>query len=127
MITLPIYWEKSSNKTILVGMNWYRNAHFYEQNKLKQEFHQLVGNQLNGIAPITGAFSLDLSIYYKNPSCDGSNIASMMEKIILDALQQHNIITNDNVKFHLGSTWSIAGQDKTNPRAEITLTPKEVQ
>ena len=126
-IVLPIYWNQSSSKTVLVSLNQFRNWHYHTSNRFKQEFHQLVGNQLNGIAPITGAFSLDLSIYYKNPSCDGSNIASMMEKIVLDALQQHNIITNDNVKFHLGSTWSIAGQDKTSPRAEITLTPKEVQ
>ena len=121
MIVLPIYWEKSSAKTILVGMNWYRNAVYYEQNNLKQHFHQLVGEQLEGISPISGQFQLDLSIYYKNPNCDGSNIASMMEKVVLDALQEHNIIPNDNVKYHLGSTWRIAEIDKTNPRCEILL------
>jgi hypothetical protein len=123
MITLPIYWN-NGKKTVLLSINWLRNAYFYEQNRAKQEFHQLVANQLGGLSPITGQFTLSICIYYKNTNCDGSNIASIIEKFILDALQQHSIIINDNVKYHLGSTWSIAGQDKTNPRAEITI--KEV-
>lgn len=127
MITLPIYWAQSGSKTVLVSMNAYRNWHFHTSNKFKREFHELVGKQLDGIVPIQGQFYLDISIYYKNPNCDGANIAALIEKVVLDALQEHSIIVNDNVNYHLGSTWSIAGQDKTNPRAEITFTPKEVQ
>ena len=125
MITLPIYWSQSGSKTVLVSMNAYRNWHFHTSNKFKQEFHELVGKQLDGIVPIQGQFYLDISIYYKNPNCDGANIAALIEKVVLDALQEHSIIVNDNVNYHLGSTWSIAGQDKTNPRAIITL--KEAQ
>jgi hypothetical protein len=125
MIVLPIYWQKSSSKTILVSLNWYRNAFYHEQNNLKQYYHQLVGEQLEGISPISGPFQLDLSLYYKNPNCDGSNIASMMEKVVLDALQEHQIIINDNVKYHLGSTWRISAQDKTNPRGIINMNPCE--
>ena len=121
MIVLPIYWQKSSSKTILVSLNWYRNAFYHEQNNLKQYYHQLVGEQLEGISPISGPFQLDLSLYYKNPNCDGSNIASMMEKVVLDALQEHQIIINDNVKYHLGSTWRMSAQCKTNPRCEINI------
>lgn len=121
MITLPIYWSQSGSKTVLVSMNAYRNWHFHTSNKFKRDFHELVGNQLDGLTPIQGQFRLTLSIYYKNLNCDGANIAALVEKVVLDALQEHNIIVNDNVNYHLGSTWSIAGQDKTNPRCEIII------
>ncbi len=126
MITLPIYWY-NGKKTILLSQNWYRNAYFYEQNRAKQEFHSLVADQLSGVVPITGTFSLEMSLYYKNPNCDLSNVCSIIEKFTLDALQQHEIITNDSVKFHLGSLSQVMGQDKVNPRCEITITPKEAQ
>ena len=121
MISLPIYWTMPSGKTVLVGMNWYRNAHYFQQNQLKQEFHGLVGSQLEGIAPIKGQYRLDIKLYYKNTSCDSGNIVAMIEKITLDALQEFNIIENDNVKFHLGSCYTVVGQDKVNPRVEITI------
>lgn len=121
MIVLPIYWDQSSSKTVLVSLNAYRNWHYHTSNNFKKHYHQLVGEQLEGISPISGPFQLDLSLYYKNPNCDGSNIASMMEKVVLDALQEHQIIINDNVKYHLGSTWRISAQCKTNPRCEINI------
>lgn len=121
MITLPIYWSQSGSKTVLVSMNAYRNWHFHTSNKFKRDFHELVGNQLDGLTPIQGQFRLSISIYYKNPNCDGANIAALIEKVVLDALQEYNIIVNDNVNYHLGSTWSIVGQDKTNPRCIITI------
>lgn len=121
MISLPIYWTMPSGKTVLVGLSWFRNAHYYQQNQLKREFHELVGNQLSGVAPVKGQFRLELNLYYKNSVCDASNIAAVIEKVALDALQEFNIIENDNVKFHLGSCYTVVGQDKVNPRVEITI------
>jgi hypothetical protein len=46
MITLPIYYTEKRktkpDKTIMIGMSWYRNAHYHLQNKLKQHYNQLV-------------------------------------------------------------------------------------
>lgn len=124
-IILPIYWNQSNAKTVLVSLNQFRNWHFHTSNKFKREFHELVGKQLGKIVPVQGQFYLDISIYYKNPNCDGANIAALIEKVVLDALQEYFIIVNDNVKYHLGTTWAIAGQDKINPRCEITIHPIE--
>ena len=118
-LTLPIYWN-SGTKTVLTGMNWYRNAHYYTSNKWKQEFTELVDKQLDSCI-IPSPFSLHLDIFYKNPNCDGSNIAALMEKVALDALQKANMIENDSVKHHISSSWAVAGQDKENPRCEITI------
>jgi hypothetical protein len=45
----------------------------------------------------------------------------MFEKFILDSFQTLGITNQDNVKYHLGTTWSVGGEDKLNPRVEITL------
>lgn len=126
MITfeLPIYWTRhyktKPSKTILVGMNFYRNAHYHDQNKVKKDFHEVVCSQL-GADTVEDQFRLSIKLYYKNTSCDGANIVALIEKFSLDALQEHGTIINDNVKYHLGTTWEIVEQDKDNPRCEVTV------
>lgn len=121
---LPIYWtkqRKSKPTTHLVGMNFYRNAHYFDQNKLKQDFQQILADQFTDLQTFT-TYKVHYELYYKNPSCDGSNVIALMEKFFLDFAQSMGITPNDNVNYHLGSSWSIGGQDKTNPRCVITIT-----
>ena len=129
MIKVPIYWTKTfktkPDQTILVGMNWYRNAHYHDQSKWKREFHEIIDNQCKNMTPIDGSYILNIKIYYKNAACDGSNISSLIEKAVLDALQSNGILVNDNVNYHLGTVWGVAGQDKENPRAEIEILPTQ--
>jgi Holliday junction resolvase RusA-like endonuclease len=124
MITLPIYWEQKyktkPNKTHLVGMNAYHNWHHMTYQNFKKEFHSLVIDQCSNSDIIKG-FTLDINLYYKNKTCDASNIVALIEKVLLDALQSAGVITNDNVQFHLGTTWRVAGQDRDNPRCDITI------
>lgn len=123
-LTLPIYYveefKTKPSKTHLIGMNAYRNWHFHLSNKIKHHYHSLVKEQLNGTI-ISNQYKLFIEIYYKNPAADGANIASIAEKFTLDSLQEFGVTTQDNVKYHLGTTWSIVNQDKLNPRVEITL------
>lgn len=87
---------------------------------MKQDFHELIKNQLNG-ETIAGKFTVHTKLYYKNPSSDGRNVVPMVEKFLLDALQEAGVIVNDNVKYDMGGSWEVAGQDKLNPRVEITI------
>ena len=103
-------------------MNYYRNAVYYDQNKLKQEVEdQLKQSYASIFIPVTTPFKVHYTLYYKNPSCDGANIIALIEKIFLDFIQNIGLIPNDTVKYHYGSTWSVGGQDKLNPRCEIIL------
>lgn len=124
-LILPIYYTNTyktkADKTFFVGLNWYRNAHHFEQNKVKKYFQELVAEQLS--EQTYSQYRLDMHLYYKNPSSDGHNV-TVIEKFVLDALQDNNVVVNDNVKNHLGTTWTVAAQDKENPRLEITI--KEV-
>lgn len=119
-VVLPIYWDKTKSSTVLVSMNAYRNWHYHTSNKFKKDFHELVRNQL-GTDRISGPYELYLELYYKNSNCDGSNIIALMEKVVLDAFQEHGIIESDTVKHHLGSSWKIIQQDKENPRCVIQI------
>lgn len=128
-LTLPIYYTQEfktkASKTSLVGMNLYRNAHFFLQNNLKKHFTTLVSEQLPEISTKIGKFTVEYYLYYKSPVCDGSNIIALIEKFLLDALQENNGIENDNVNYHTGSTWTVVSQDKENPRVEIKIILKE--
>ena len=64
-----------------------------------------------------------MTLFYRNVNCDGSNIVPLIEKAVLDVLQDCKIVKQDNVRYHLGSTWYIGGQDKENPRCEVTIEP----
>ena len=123
-LTLPIYYTEQfktkPDKVSLVGMNLYRNAHYHLQNKLKQHYHQLVSDQLLDPSKFI-QFVVHYDLYYKSPVCDPSNIIALIEKFTLDALKLNNIIPDDNVNCHLGSSYSVVAQDKANPRVEITI------
>ena len=124
-VTLPIYYTQEfktkANKTSLVGMNLYRNAHHFLQNDMKKYFQSLVIEQLPAVAEVIQQFTVTYKLYYKSTVCDGSNIIALIEKFYLDALKEHGLIADDNVKYHLGSSWTIIEQDKENPRVEITI------
>lgn len=122
--TLPIYFVKhfktKPSKTVLLGMNWFRNAHYFDQNKFKQEFTDLVLEQLDSTV-ISSPFELEMKLHYKNANCDPSNVVALIEKVALDALQKSNTIEEDNVKHHKGTSWTVESQDRKNPRCEITI------
>lgn len=124
-VVLPIYYTQEfktkANKTSLAGMNLYRNAHHFLQNNMKKYFQSLVIEQLPTVDTPLEQFTVHYNLYYKSSSCDASNIIALIEKFYLDALKEHGTIVDDNVKYHLGSSWTVVEQDKENPRVEITL------
>lgn len=131
--TMPIYWvnEKKTKKstTHLIGMNFYRNAHYHIKNKLKSDVEQCLHDQATSFprTPHT-KFTTHYKLYYKTASCDPSNIIALMEKFFLDFAQQANIVKQDNMTAHISSSWEVVEQDKLNPRCEVVLTPtKESQ
>jgi len=123
-IILPIYYTQTfktkPDKTFLVGLNWERNAHYHIKSEVKRYYHDLIATQLNSHQPI-GKFTTTTTLYYKSPVCDPRNVISMMDKYLLDGLQVHNILTNDNVNYDMGGVVNPSIQDKTNPHIEINI------
>ena len=121
-LSLPVYYNVTPRKTILVGANFARSkAHYYTLNKLKQHYHKIVATTLQEFEPIGKQFKVKYKYFYKNSLTDGSNVVNQIEKYFLDAIQEIGLVTNDNVKYHIGSCWIVGGQDKENPRMEIEI------
>ena len=68
-IVLPIYWTKEfktkKDKTTLVGMNWYRNAYFIDQNKMKKHFHSLIKKTITKLQRFTTVRTLHRFVLQK--------------------------------------------------------------
>lgn len=124
-VILPIYYTQEfktkPNKTSLVGMNLYRNAHHFLQNNMKKHFQDLVIEQLPPVVEVVQQFTVTYKLYYKSPVCDASNVVALIEKFYLDAIKEHGLIIDDNVNYHISSSWQVIAQDKTNPRIEVTI------
>lgn len=122
-LTSPIYWTQTfkskEDKVWLVGLNNYRNWHYHTSNRFKKEFGQMFKQQLPDVA-IEGKFTVHMKFFYRHV-CDPSNVVPVVEKVLLDILQKEGSILNDNAKYHMGSSWVVASQDKVNARIEITV------
>lgn len=118
-MTLPVYY-KVDKKTILVGLNKYERMHHHPRNKMKQYYYALIAKTLNKI-PIKGKVKTEYVYYYKNSQSDAPNVVAVIDKVFMDALQENGVISEDNVTNYIGSTWSVGGQDKLNPRIEVRV------
>ena len=128
-ITIPVYYTQTfktkNDKTFLVNLNWYRNAHYFIKNEVKQWFNDDIIRQLKELnaQPIKGPYVLAFKYYYKNVSSDLDNVCAMANKSFNDAAQAYGLVENDNVKFCKCSCYYTAEQDKENPRVEIFIRP----
>jgi hypothetical protein len=116
-IVVPIYFAygKKKKKTILVGMNWYRNAHFQISNKVKTHYHKLVKDQ---VSKIKTPVKIDIVVYISRKGTDPHNVRSIIEKFVFDGLVECGAIPNDTLDYITGGSWE-AYYDKKNPRVEI--------
>lgn len=121
-IILPIHYTQDFKtkkpKTILVGMNWYRNAHYLVSNKVKHHYHELVSNQLTSCS--FNKIRLEYRVYVGRRNTDGHNIRAVIEKFFLDALVTYSHIKDDSIDYVIGDT-SEYFLDKDQPRIEITI------
>ena len=61
---LPIYHtfhSKKKDKTVLVGMNWYRNAHYFLSNKVKESYENAIYYKDKVISKIIPAKNVHIS------------------------------------------------------------------
>ena len=119
-LILPIYF--GSRKKYLMSLNWLQDVHYRARNKVKQDFHEQIGKILiNDKISFKGSIRTHYKLYYKNKLCDAPNVVAVIDKFLLDALQEHNIIVQDNVQYYIASSWEVVEQDKTNPRIEVEI------
>jgi len=122
---LPVYYTETfktkPDKTFLVSLNWYRNAHYHIQNKVKQYFSDLVKKELVGKSPLTTQYCITYIYHYKNKTSDLPNVTPMTSKWVNDVLQAEGLVSNDNVQYLTKEIHEVGTFDKLNPRVEITI------
>ncbi len=117
-IELPIYYPIGKEKKLqLVGMNWYRDAHYHQQNAVKTYYHALIRASI-GLhkKPAMERFYTGYQVFLKNAGSDPSNVVAVFEKFWLDALQEIGVIAGDSAKHHAGCRGWECHMDKANPR-----------
>jgi hypothetical protein len=115
-IELPIYYAMGKNPQ-LVGMNWYRNAHYHQQNAVKKYYHGLIRDALGmNQCDKMSRFYTGYSVFLKNAASDPSNVVAILEKFWLDSLQENGVIVGDSAKYHAGSMGYECSIDKERPR-----------
>lgn len=129
-IILPIYYTNKTkprkNKTFLVGLNWYRNAHYMELSAVKNYYSKMVKDCIDDIDfKINGEYGASYKLFYKHSGCDAMNVVSVIDKFTHDALQEAGIVKNDNVTHYIKTFSDKPIKDKDNPRIEITI--KEIK
>jgi len=118
-LTLPVY-HNTGKKTIFLGMNWYRNAHFFTSNKVKQELEDIIINQIP--ANVTfDQYQIAYTYYFKSIISDLPNVTALGSKFLNDALKKAGVIKDDNVQYLKHESYSVGSQDKTNPRIEVII------
>lgn len=126
-LVLPVYYTQTFktkvDKTFLVNLNWYRNAHHFIKNEVKKWFTDNIFSQLAAASaePIKGPYELAFVYYYKSVTSDLDNVCAMANKYFNDAAQAYGLVKNDNVKFCMKSAYYVGMQDKENPRIEVFI------
>lgn len=124
-VVAPIYLtmirKTKKNKNISLNMNWYRNVHFIENNNIKIMFLNHITPQIEGLL-FTGPVALEYNLYWSRLS-DLDNWSSVVTKFFQDALKDAGCIIDDNFHHIKKNTYEVVGQDKVNPRFEITISP----
>lgn len=118
-LILPIYF--GSRKKYMIGMNWYSTSHYRARNNVKQEFHKMVDKILSKGYKLNSPIKAHYKVYYKNILSDAPNVVAVIDKFLMDALQESGVIDNDNVQHYIYGSWEVAGQDKNNPRIEVSI------
>lgn len=124
-ITLPIYYtikyKTKKDKTILIWMNWLRNAHYMLSNKIKKHYHHLVAEQVKNTRYTQ--ITIEYKVFIKRKNTDYHNIRSVIEKFFLDALVENWNIKDDSFDYVKWDSCEVF-IDKEDPRIEILIINK---
>lgn len=131
-IIIPVYYTKTwkrieKEQTFLLSLNWYRNAHHFDQNKVKTYLHEVLVAQLTPLTAIPSPYLVCYVYYYASSVSDLPNVGPLASKWLNDTLQTLGLVKNDNVKHLTTELYLVGGEDKQNPRIEAFILPLEQQ
>lgn len=118
-MVLPIY--AGVRKKYLLSLNWLQSAHYRARNKVKQDYHIMIGEIVPKGFKLNSPLTTHYKLFYKNKKSDAPNIVTVIDKFLMDALQEHGVIAGDSVKEYRMSSWEVADKDTEFPRVEVLI------
>ena len=122
-LELPIYYTVSEKK-ILVGMNWYRNAHNFLSDRAKKHYCSLIKNQLWYLDKEhikIDRYNIKYKLYTGSNRPDMMNIVAVIDKYAQDAIKDAGLTIDDSVKHNRKVSVEFVEVDKNNPRIEMEI------
>ena len=121
MIESPLRVRTGKGKYFTLGLNTYRNTHYFVLNKAKKQYKEDISYQLEGIT-LTTPLKITYTLYPKTKRLtDIGNICSIHQKFFEDALVEFGIIEDDNYNFIKETEFIFGSVDKHNPRVDIEI------
>lgn len=124
-ITTPIYLtfprKTKKDKTVMLGMNWYRNAHYIESNNAKVIFKSIISEQVSKLPVYSRPITIHYNYRLKRKGSDLNNIHGVISKFFPDCLVELWKLWDDTTEYIVDSRETFMGYDKENPRAEIVV------
>lgn len=122
-LTLPLSIPVSKNRSLLLNLNVYRNAHYQSLDKAKKLFKEFIKPQLEPL-PKFDKVHLRYTLYPKTKRlCDIANICSIVDKFFSDALVETGHLEDDNYNFVQGVSFFFGFVDSENPRVDVEILP----
>ena len=124
IIQAPLKVPISKNKSFILNLNNYRNAHYHVLNKSKIAYKAHLKKQIL----LLPDYGVPIRIHYKlfpktRRRTDIGNVLSIHQKYFEDALTEFGCIDDDNYLFVPATSQSFGEVDGNNPRVEISITP----
>lgn len=125
-LILPLeVWLDSKTKFIL-NLNNYRNANYYDLNKAKKKYSELVLGSLidQGLRKheVIGPVALEYAYFAPRAfKVDVMNPCAVIDKFTCDALTTFRFWPDDNINIIQSVSSKYGGVDRKNPRCELTI------
>jgi len=110
----------------MLGLNFYRNAHYTVNDKAKKFVTGIVEESIEGDPILGSPIHVHYKIYLKRRGSDGGNVRSVIEKYVLDAIKKVEYIEDDNFEIIVTSSDEYH-HDKAFPRCEVLLLNKTIE
>lgn len=123
--SVPLRVSVSKKKDFILNLNNYRNAHHRVLSNAKNNFEDIIQglrlkNELRGTYenPVRITY-----IYYpaSNRKYDSMNVASIIDKFLMDSLVKCGVLRDDTYKDVLWPIFIHGGVDRENPRCDVEI------
>lgn len=109
-------------KRIYLNLNTYRNLHYLINNQLKIAYKEFMKVQIDKL-PKLNKISLEFILHKSsNRKIDRHNICTVIEKYLMDALQEEKKIDGDDDRYIVKEIYITGATMKNNGYCEIIIT-----